>query len=1235
MNGRRMRSLLACVALLAAGCDQGVVARALADAAKPAADGPLADGPVTDGPMTDGPMTDGSMTDGPVTDGPAPRARTLRGVVTRQGVPVRGARIEVLSRGLATESGADGAFELVGVPTEGRLLASRDGDGDGTAELQALVEFSVQDSAPAPVLQVTLDGTGTASGYVTFQGQPAPLGTFVVVPGAVWASATDASGWYRIGPMPTGTYEIVAIVPGIGATARRTGVIVTAGGDTTGTDLAPTLEGTTGTLTGHARLADSADSSATEVSVLGTPVRGTTDADGAYTLSGIAPGAYALAFAHPGYRDVAAPNVVVTGGAGTAPDVLLLRQDATSIGPAVRIASPVGGTDLGTAFTLRAEASGPAPILAVELSIDGRTLVTDISDPYAVDVDPLAYFLGPHIVKAYAKDTTGAVATAELPVRFVAVCGNGIVQPPETCDAGPANSDAGACTLACQIARCGDGHVKAGAEACDDGNSVNGDGCDNNCTATRCGNGIVSAGEACDDGNLVNGDGCDSNCTATRCGNGIVSAGEACDDGNAVNGDGCDSNCTVTRCGNGIVSAGEVCDDGNLTNGDGCDFNCTLTRCGNGVVSPGEACDDGNSVNGDGCDTNCTAPRCGDRIINGSEECDNGSNLNGYSSCERNCRLARCGDGIANGNVGEECDDGNSVSGDGCDTNCKRTRCGNGVVTAGEQCDDGNYLNGDGCEYNCTLSRCGNGIVAGTEQCDDGNSIDGDRCDSNCTASRCGNGLRAPNEQCDDGNTVNGDGCDTNCTFSRCGNAVRGGSEQCDDGNRVNGDGCDNDCTFSICGNGVVAGTEQCDDGNSINGDGCDTNCRKSCGNGVVDPGETCDDGNGADGDGCDTNCRPTGCGNGTTALAEQCDDGNVTSGDGCDSSCSWTPCTVCTASTTLATTTNLPVFLQQTATDLYWSDVVGGQARIMRVAKSGGTPTQVATFPVMTIGRGAGQAYYAARFVLDDPNVIWAEPVGTAVRFMVQPPTGSAIEIARTSDWLGEFAVDGGQLYWATSTFSVPRGAPYIWRVPVGGGTPVIIATELQGGAAYTHGPVVVNGSVFYVVDWSVFVDLTPNPGTFSRSQEIKMAPTSGGPGSVLDPGGSNLAITLPGVTQAGLTTSQTSAGTTTLRVVPLAGNGPARLLTGLAGYQIIATAPGAIYVVQPIGGNAPVGFYKASTTGGAPVLVYDGSLGSIVAVNDLSTEQQWSARIAVDSDRVYFFVQQGLTYRLTYVSR
>lgn len=51
---------------------------------------------------------------------------------------------------------------------------------------------------------------------------------------------------------------------------------------------------------------------------------------------------------------------------------------------------------------------------------------------------------------------------------------------------------------------------------------------------------------------------------------------EVCDDGNAIDGDGCDSNCRPTGCGNAIVTAGEECDDGNLLSGDSCSSTCQL-----------------------------------------------------------------------------------------------------------------------------------------------------------------------------------------------------------------------------------------------------------------------------------------------------------------------------------------------------------------------------------------------------------------------------------------------------------------------------------------------------------------------------------------------------------------------------------------------------------------------------------------------------------------------------------
>ena len=65
---------------------------------------------------------------------------------------------------------------------------------------------------------------------------------------------------------------------------------------------------------------------------------------------------------------------------------------------------------------------------------------------------------------------------------------------------------------------------------------------------------------------------------------------------------------------------------------------------------------------------------------------------------------------------------------------------------------------------------CGDGAKEGTEQCDDGNSNSGDGCNSLCVLETepqlCGNGVRDIDEACDDGNSASGDGCESTCTVT-------------------------------------------------------------------------------------------------------------------------------------------------------------------------------------------------------------------------------------------------------------------------------------------------------------------------------------------------------------------------------------------------------------------------------------------------------------------------------------
>ena len=64
-----------------------------------------------------------------------------------------------------------------------------------------------------------------------------------------------------------------------------------------------------------------------------------------------------------------------------------------------------------------------------------------------------------------------------------------------------------------------------------------------------------------------------------------------------------------------------------------------------------------------------------------------------------------CGNGVTE--AAEECDDGNTTSGDGCNVSCldegTGVDCGNGWVELGETCDDGNTTSGDGCSATCQL----------------------------------------------------------------------------------------------------------------------------------------------------------------------------------------------------------------------------------------------------------------------------------------------------------------------------------------------------------------------------------------------------------------------------------------------------------------------------------------------------------------------------------------------------
>ncbi|MBI4126665.1 MAG: DUF4215 domain-containing protein [Deltaproteobacteria bacterium] len=106
---------------------------------------------------------------------------------------------------------------------------------------------------------------------------------------------------------------------------------------------------------------------------------------------------------------------------------------------------------------------------------------------------------------------------AECSGQTAAVCGNRVQETGEACDAGQATQE---CDADCTVAECGDGVTNdVRGEQCDDGivnSDLIGNVCRSTCQLPRCGDGVKDEAEACDDGNAVEGDACTSACVVVR-----------------------------------------------------------------------------------------------------------------------------------------------------------------------------------------------------------------------------------------------------------------------------------------------------------------------------------------------------------------------------------------------------------------------------------------------------------------------------------------------------------------------------------------------------------------------------------------------------------------------------------------------------------------------------------------------------------------------------------------------
>jgi hypothetical protein len=139
----------------------------------------------------------------------------------------------------------------------------------------------------------------------------------------------------------------------------------------------------------------------------------------------------------------------------------------------------------------------------------------DTAEPDATDGDPAEPDNPPDPIEDDAADVPDTPDTPDTPDapdtpdtpdlepdEIGPTCGDGHIDPGETCDDGPANSDTtpDACRTDCTPARCGDAVIDTG-ETCDDGpanSDTTPDACRTDCTPAGCGDGIVDTGEDCD-----------------------------------------------------------------------------------------------------------------------------------------------------------------------------------------------------------------------------------------------------------------------------------------------------------------------------------------------------------------------------------------------------------------------------------------------------------------------------------------------------------------------------------------------------------------------------------------------------------------------------------------------------------------------------------------------------------------------------------------------------------------
>ena len=218
------------------------------------------------------------------------------------------------------------------------------------------------------------------------------------------------------------------------------------------------------------------------------------------------------------------------------------------------------------------------------------------------------------------------------------------------------------------------------------------------------------------------------NVLVTGCGDGNIEGLEVCDDGGSASGDGCTNLCAIEE---GWTCSGTTSHC--ISSAGGCLGDLPLTFCqiNYGKETIPMECDTSVNFPVSICESSSTGTTC-----NTIGDCEDLSD----AMCEEDpfntyCSLGTpCGNRILETEYGEECDDGNVVSGDGCDSACKEESGITQTEVSPERtmCTTGNK--GLKCEEtaaeNYCLAREYNGYAENSKICDGTNHDTGNWADN-------------------------------------------------------------------------------------------------------------------------------------------------------------------------------------------------------------------------------------------------------------------------------------------------------------------------------------------------------------------------------------------------------------------------------------------------------------------------------------------------------------------------